>query len=110
MASYKTVILMAAAVCSVKAVASQDPTAPLGWLAPSKSVSKKAPKKQKVPVLQSIICKAATPCYAVLDDKLAYVNDVVSGYKVKSITQEKVVVIKGSVTYPLTLFSTDIKN
>ncbi len=88
--------------------ASQDPTAPLGWTEqPKPSLKKKA--TVKVPQLQSIVCAKDSDCYAILNDKVVTQGQLVSGYKVKIITSEKVVVASGNKQWQLTLFALDIK-
>ncbi|MFC1234816.1 MSHA biogenesis protein MshK [Vibrio sp. F74] len=93
-----------------KTLASQDPTAPLNWIAPKTAVSKKVKKTYPVPTLQSIVCREESNCYAVLDDKLANVDDLISGYKVRKITQKEVTIVRGNVVHHLALFKLDIKN
>lgn len=93
-----------------KVFSSQDPTAPLNWIEPKVAASKSAIKKYPVPRLQSIVCREDSDCYAVLDDKLANVNDVVSGFKVKMITEKEVTVVRGNTSHHLVLFKSDIKN
>lgn len=92
---------------STSVFALQDPTRPLNWASPKAAVKQKT--EQSVPVLQSIICREASPCYAVLNNEIAEQGQHVSGYKVKSITSKKVVVEKGDSQWQLVLFALDIK-
>jgi len=90
--------------------ASQDPTAPLNWVSPKPRVNQEKAKIDRVPVLQSIVCRNGSSCYAVLNDTFVKVNDTVSGYEVKKITSKEVVVVRGSMSHELILFKSDIKN
>ncbi len=101
-------ILSLSLLCAFHSVAANDPTAPLNWVS---SDDKKAEleKVNRVPELQSIMCQSKT-CFAILDDKIANVNDIISGYRVRTINSEEVIVTKGSTTRNLTLFVSDIKN
>jgi len=86
-----------------------DPTAPLGWMTPAKVVTKKAKPKEKVPTLQLLTCINEQPCRAVLNSKMVHKGDYVSGYKVINIDDKVVTIKKGSRTWKLELFSSDIK-
>ncbi|GLO59754.1 hypothetical protein MACH09_02620 [Vibrio sp. MACH09] len=92
---------------STPVFALQDPTRPLSWAAPKALVKQKT--EHSVPVLQSIICRESSPCYAVLNNKVAEQGQYVAGYKVKSITSKEVVVVKGDSQWQLALFALDIK-
>ncbi len=89
-------------------IAAEDPTAPLNWVAPKEA--KTAVEADKVPKLQSIICQSRSTCFAILNNKVANVNDIISGYRVQAITSGGVIVVRGSTTRKLTLFVSDIKN
>lgn len=95
---------------SGQVVASQDPTAPLNWLAPKAQESKKAAKEYKVPKLQSIVCREESLCHAVLDNELVNVNDAVNGYTVSDITATEVTVVRAGRSHQLVLFKSEIKN
>lgn len=104
------IVLSALLLFSItKVLASQDPTAPLGWNSPKGSSATKVVSAPRVPTLQSIVCKEAMVCYAILDDKLANVNDMINGFRVQAITQNEVIVTRGKASYSLALFISDIK-
>ncbi|WP_232733533.1 MSHA biogenesis protein MshK [Vibrio sp. HA2012] len=93
--------------------ASQDPTAPLGWVSTGKADSvaaKPAAKKYALPALQSIICSTSDVCSAVLGGQLVSEGESVHGYKVKTITKETVTVVRGGKRWALELFPVDIKH
>ena len=92
--------------------ASQDPTAPLGWAKPKPQApvkKKKKVKKQPLPALQSIICKAPGSCYAVINDRVVAQGEVVNSYTVQTITEESVTITRRGNRWKLELFSLDIK-
>lgn len=86
-----------------------DPTEPLGWMTPNKVVTKKAKPKEKIPTLQLLTCADSQPCRAVINNKLVRKGDEVSGYHVTAIDDTAVILNKGSKTWTLELFSSDIK-
>ncbi|MGF1763998.1 MSHA biogenesis protein MshK [Aliivibrio kagoshimensis] len=114
MVKYKYLLLM---ICGVSVVAQaettvktqHDPTEPLGWMTPKQVVTKKATPREKVPTLQLLTCINEQPCSAVINSKMVHKGDNVSGYKVVNIDDKRVTIKKGSRTWKLELFSSDIK-
>ncbi|OEE79901.1 hypothetical protein [Vibrio genomosp. F6] len=96
---------------SLSAFAAQDPTAPLGWMAPAdKVVKKKRVRTYRLPTLQSIVCKDEAPCYAILNDQVVTQGNTIHGYRVKQVNAEDVTLQRGSKTWKLELFSLNIKH
>ncbi|MCG3730090.1 MSHA biogenesis protein MshK [Vibrio cincinnatiensis] len=89
---------------SHSALATQDPTAPLGWRTPSTTKVRQAP----LPQLQSIVCQQQ--CYAILNDQVVSVGSTIQGYRVSQVTESDVTLIRGKQSWELQLFSLDIKN
>ncbi|OIQ24844.1 MSHA biogenesis protein MshK [uncultured Vibrio sp.] len=89
----------------------KDPTAPLGWVKSEESKST-APKRvvYKVPTLKSIACDQLGRCNAVLNDRVVTKGDKMNGYQVRQISDENVILARGSKLWTLELFSLDIKN
>lgn len=87
--------------------ATQDPTAPLGWAAPSTAKQSVKTAAPKLPKLQSIMCVEA--CQAVVNDQVVTQGDKVSGYQVHRITPDYVTLSRGGKRWQLELFSLDIK-
>ncbi len=109
MADFRNIILgFAVLLYSSLSLAAKDPTAPLNWVAPKDA--KAAVKIYPIPKLQSIVCHSQSTCFAILNNKVANVNDIISGYRVQAITPEGVIVVRGNKTRKLTLFVSDIKN
>ncbi len=90
--------------CSV--YAANDPTAPLNWSTPA---SPKRVLQNKLPQLQSIICQQKTACRAVLNEQVVNVGDNVSGYLVRKIDNNSVIVSRGARQWQLNVFDLDIK-
>ncbi|CAH0526878.1 MSHA biogenesis protein MshK [Vibrio hippocampi] len=107
MARYSLFLML---LISGQGLASQDPTAPLGWQQPEKQVSK--PKKavtHPVPKLQSIVCEQSQTCSAVLSGKVVTKGSTVQGYKVTEINDEFVFLQRANKQWKLGLFSMDVK-
>lgn len=92
--------------------AEQDPTAPLGWMTTQQKTApaKKAPTHYRLPSLESIVCKADTPCYAILNGEIVAQGEMIRGYRVKKIDSEYVTLQRSSKQWKLEMFSLDIKN
>lgn len=91
--------------------AEQDPTAPLGWLSPTKTApAKKAPVQYRLPSLESIVCKGDTPCYAIMNGQILGQGETIRGYRVKNIDPEYVTLQRSSKQWKLEMFSLDVKN
>ena len=108
--NYLIVLLLSATAFS--GWAAQDPTAPLGWVKPkvqAPKTKKRAVKKQPLPALQSIICRQATSCYAIINDQLVSSGEEVSSYTIQTITEESVTLFRGGKRWTLELFSLDFK-
>jgi MSHA biogenesis protein MshK len=86
--------------------ASQDPTAPLGWSAPTK---KQVSKRSYVPTLQSILCDESDTCTAILNDVSIGLGGKVSGYTLTHIQDDFVTVSRGGKQWRLELFADNIK-
>lgn len=89
--------------------ASDDPTAPLGWVKPAEVAVATKPKRPPLPKVQSIICHEMSPCQAVLSGKVAQRGDTVNGYRVSRIEPEHVVLARGNQQWTLSMFTLDIK-
>ena len=102
--------LLSILICMFSTVtfAEQDPTAPLGWKKPVETVKKKA-RTYPLPRLQSIVCQESNNCYAILNDKIIARGETLSGYYVKSVEKERVVLSRAGKYWNLTMFNTDIK-
>ncbi|WP_117236127.1 MSHA biogenesis protein MshK [Vibrio maerlii] len=90
-------------------MASQDPTAPLGWAAP---VEKSQPKKvvrYSLPQLQSIVCGQAR-CNAIMNGAVVSQGEQIRGYRVVSINSESVTLNRNGKHWTLSVFAKDIKN
>ncbi|OBT17448.1 MSHA biogenesis protein MshK [Vibrio sp. UCD-FRSSP16_10] len=90
------------------AYAQQDPTAPLGWYNKKSSAVAKV-KRYSLPTLQSIVCDDGTHCFAMLNDKILSSGQSVAGYKIKSITFERVTLVRAGKTWNLELFNSDVR-
>jgi len=96
----------------LNAHASQDPTAPLGWLAPKEkpvTSTQKRATSYRLPTLQSIVCKSETPCYAILNDQVLSQGESIRGYRIKTIDPNYVSLQRNGKQWKLELFSLDIK-
>ena len=105
-------LLLSLLLASSLVSAEQDPTTPLGWMTPQQ---KTAPAKQaqthyRLPSLESIVCKADTPCYAILNGEIVAPGETIEGYRVKKIDSEYVTLQRSSKQWKLEMFSLDIKN
>jgi MSHA biogenesis protein MshK len=60
-------------------------------------------------MLQSIVCRDAGLCRAVLNNQVALVGETVNGYKVTSIEPELVWLSRAGKQWELELFTLDIK-
>ncbi len=98
--------LIIIAMLSMPVFASQDPTAPLGWM---KKQQVKKLQQVSVPELQSIVCKGNEECYAILNDQVVESGEKVAGYSVTNITPTLVELKRGKSSWTLELFSLDIK-
>ncbi|USD33989.1 MSHA biogenesis protein MshK [Vibrio sp. SCSIO 43145] len=90
-------------------LASQDPTAPLGWQKPQEAKPASKITDQPVPMLQSIVCREIAQCQAVLNNQVALVGETVNGYTVSYIGPELVTLVKAGKQWKLELFTLDIK-
>ena len=106
------VLLLSLILTSALVRAEQDPTAPLGWMTPQQKTApaKKTPTHYRLPSLESIVCKADTPCYAILNGEIVAQGETIRGYRVKKIDSEYVTLQRGSKQWELEMFSLDIKN
>ncbi|WP_068711827.1 hypothetical protein [Vibrio tritonius] len=89
---------------SWRVVAAQDPTEPLSWMNPSQE---KKVVRQPLPTLNSIICSSG--CSAIINGEIVSQNDVINGYKIKSISVSSVVLVRDKQEWTLDLYSQDIK-
>ncbi len=90
-------------------IASQDPTAPLGWTAPAKSTTPKKAVRYSLPELQSIVC-GPFHCNAILNGAVVAKDEWIRGYKVVKVDSESVVLNRNGKQWTLTVFAKDIKN
>ncbi|SON50689.1 MSHA biogenesis protein MshK [Vibrio tapetis] len=105
------IIVLLFSLVHFQVLANQDPTAPLGWLAPKVSTTAKRPvKKVAVPTLQSIVCENDAQCYAIINDRVVEDGDRVNGYTTSQVTPEYVVIRKGAKQWKLELFTAKIKH
>ncbi|KJY82040.1 MSHA biogenesis protein MshK [Vibrio galatheae] len=97
-------------IFSTSAVASQDPTAPLGWQQPLQNEAAKV-KRKPLPALQSIVCieNNQNECHAVLDGQVVLVGEQIGGYKISHIKPDTVTLVKGGKSWNLNLFSLEVK-
>lgn len=93
---------------SFNSVASQDPTAPLGWQKPKQNNTTQV-KRVSVPILQSIVCEDVTGCRAILNGQVVVAGEQVSGFKVSQIQPEVVTLVGGGKQWNLNLFSLEVK-
>ncbi|WP_341661247.1 MSHA biogenesis protein MshK [Vibrio sp.] len=97
-------------VYSLLGVASQDPTAPLGWKKTDSVESNSKKVQQPLPKLQSIVCLSAGKCQAVLSDKVVVVGEMVNGFNVSQIDAQLVTLSRGGKQWKLEIFTQDIKH
>ncbi|GAB6263260.1 MSHA biogenesis protein MshK [Photobacterium sp. R1] len=91
---------------SLLARAESDPTAPLGWQAPA------APKKtvtRRLPELQGIVCPQQEKCSVILDNRVVQPGEQISGYTLKSVQDDAVILQRGGRQWRLALFQEQIK-
>lgn len=89
--------------------AAQDPTAPLNWQKPAAPQSEKKVAKRPLPKLESIVCSGDVECKAVVSGQVVVVGDRISGYQVRNVASEYVVLSRGGKQLNLQLFALDIK-
>ncbi|PSW10227.1 MSHA biogenesis protein MshK [Photobacterium sanctipauli] len=90
------------------AVASQDPTAPLGWQAPA---VKKAPSRARLPQLQGIFCdQSGSDCTVILNNNLISPGGRVNGYTLDRVQDDFVILRRGSQQWRLYLFADNVKS
>jgi len=88
------------------ALASQDPTAPLGWQAPAK---KHSPTRARLPQLQGIVCDEFSSCTVILNNVPVELGQRVSGYTLTDIRDDHVTVTRGGKKWRLELFADIVK-
>ncbi|WP_240435658.1 MSHA biogenesis protein MshK [Photobacterium salinisoli] len=93
------------AVFSTAILAESDPTAPLGWQAPS--VKKTA--TQRLPSLEGIVCPEQDQCSVILNNQVVVPGEAISGYTLKAVDGEAVILQRGSRQWRLALYSEEIK-
>ncbi|KKC99976.1 hypothetical protein [Photobacterium halotolerans] len=89
---------------STAPLAASDPTAPLGWQTPSvkKTVT------QRLPSLEGIICPEQDQCSVILNSQVVVPGEVISGYTLKAVDGEAVILQRGSRQWRLALYREDI--
>lgn len=100
-----TLVMMVAIAVQAK----QDPTAPLGWSAPATNDNKSVNKVAPLPKLQSIVCPQSGDCNAILNGQSMVIGGRVSGYTVRHIEPELVILARGGKTWKLQLFPLEVK-
>lgn len=88
------------------AQASQDPTAPLGWQAPTK---KHTTTRVRLPQLQGIVCDELSACTVILNNVPVERGGRVSGYTLTDIQDDHVTVTRGGKKWRLELFADIVK-
>ncbi|MDG3084800.1 MSHA biogenesis protein MshK [Vibrio hannami] len=99
-------------LCGLRLTASaaEDPTAPLNWTKPKIHNQAKVKNNYPLPSLQSIVCEERkSNCYAIVNNKVVNRGEVISGYRIKNITSEKVDVTRSGKQWELNMFPLDIK-
>ncbi|UUM30904.1 MSHA biogenesis protein MshK [Vibrio japonicus] len=96
-------------VCSSHSFAAQDPTAPLNWQKPTVPQETKKVVNRPLPKLESIVCSGDVACKAVVSGQVVVAGDSISGYQVKNVESEHVVLSRGGKQLNLKLFALDIK-
>ncbi|WP_264877799.1 MSHA biogenesis protein MshK [Vibrio agarivorans] len=105
----KQLLLIALSVVSASSFAAQDPTAPLGWIAPKKTTTP-AKRSYRVPKLNSIICQPEKAnCSAILNSRVVSAGDTVNGYRVNQITDQDVTLSRAGKQWKLQMFTLEIK-
>lgn len=105
----KFISMSALFIFSSASVAAQDPTAPLNWQKPAAQKSEKKVAKRPLPKLESIVCSGNVECKAVVSGQIVVVGDRISGYQVRNVESEYVVLSRGGKQLNLQLFALDIK-
>ncbi|MBV7262074.1 MSHA biogenesis protein MshK [Photobacterium sp. WH77] len=96
--------LLLLALFSTATLAESDPTAPLGWQAPS--VKKTA--TQRLPSLEGIVCPEQDQCSVILNSQVVLPGEAISGYTLKAVDGETVILQRGSRQWRLALYSEEI--
>ena len=104
----RTIVMLLTVGLSLNVMASQDPTAPLGWQSPQQSKATII-KRKPVPKLQSIVCEEAAGCSAIINGQVVLAGEQVNGYKVSQIKPEVVTLVRGGKQWKLNLFSLEVK-
>ena len=99
-------VIVMLGVLSGDALASQDPTAPLGWQAPVKQPSS---PRARLPQLEGIVCDELGSCTAILNDVPAEPGQRIRGYTLTEIKDDHVTVTRGGKTWRLELFADIVK-
>ncbi|MHC0045900.1 MSHA biogenesis protein MshK [Vibrio campbellii] len=105
----KLIISLAFATVASSSLASQDPTAPLGWTKPAAEQAKPKAKQHRLPTLNSIVCKPSTSCVAILNNRIVEPGAKLNGYRVTSINSEFVTLKRGDRQWKLELFGLNVK-
>ncbi|SET64291.1 hypothetical protein [Thalassotalea agarivorans] len=101
---YKKLLLLTMLLIAPNALAAEvDPTRPLSYRAPVKSVS------EPVFYLQSIVLSKEHGHTAIINDTLVAEGQSISGYKVVSISNNSVLLSSGEKRKSLSLFSGSVK-
>ncbi|KXF80025.1 MSHA biogenesis protein MshK [Enterovibrio coralii] len=93
------------AIMPVIAQANVDPTAPLGYHAPTK-VQKKT--TVRLPALDAIMCSSEDVCTAVLDGESAVEGQTVRGFAISAINENRVLLKRGNKRWSLTIFNEQV--
>ncbi|MCM0149277.1 MSHA biogenesis protein MshK [Photobacterium galatheae] len=86
--------------------AESDPTAPLGWQAPA---TQKKTAQRRLPELQGIVCPQQETCSVILDNRVVQPGEQISGYTLKSVQDDAVILQRGGRQWRLALFHEQIK-
>ncbi|MEI8594630.1 MSHA biogenesis protein MshK [Photobacterium sp. Hal280] len=98
-------VLLLSLLVSTAALAESDPTAPLGWQVPS--VKKTA--TQRLPSLEGIVCPEQDQCSVILNNQVVLPGEAISGYTLKAVDGEAVILQRGSRQWRLALYNEEIK-
>ncbi len=101
----KSVIGMCLLTLALPSVAATDPTAPLGFEAPSKPATR---AKIRLPRLDAILCASENDCSAVLNGRALANGQSINGYVIRAINEEAVTLVRGDRRWSLTVFNEQV--
>ncbi|WP_407331519.1 MSHA biogenesis protein MshK [Enterovibrio sp. 27052020O] len=101
----KLAVLFAMSMMPFLVFADNDPTAPLGYQAPSQA--KKA-TTQRLPNLNAILCSSDNRCSAVMNGRSLTAGQSINGYVISAINDSSVTLKRGERRWSLTVFNEQV--